>query len=178
MSGVSVGIGNWSGLVGIGAWSWDGGDTKETPVWILLSVLAKLGGITSGLIWGEIVFELFVFVGSGLESGGAIFWSKNDAGLLLKLRLFVNVWESDVCGECLNAFEEISLTSAEGVRLWIGWKWFELGGRTMSGWMLPMDEFMLNASLINAFVFGGDAIYLRKSKYEWTNLFLDKFKLK
>jgi hypothetical protein len=32
--------------------------------------------------------------------------------------------------------------------------------------MLPMDEFMLNASLISAFVFGGDAIHFRKSKYE------------
>ena len=140
--GFRAGIGNWSGLVGIGACNWAGGVIKEVAC-ALFSLFNELGGKTSVFICGEIVFNGFAAVG-----GGAVFWSKNDAGLLLKLRVFVKVWD----GECLNIFEEISLTSVEGVRLCMGWKWFELGGKTMSGWMLPMLVFKLNASFINVLV--------------------------
>ena len=41
--------------------------------------------------------------------------------------------------------------SADGVLLWIGWKWFDVGGNNVNGFTLSIFVFKLNASFIKLF---------------------------
>ncbi len=93
-----------------------------------------------------------VFANEGAnELNGFTGWSKKDPALK-RLSLILLILLSETLDCFVSNILGTSLISVEGVRLWIGWKWLAVGGRTVSCWKLDNDD-KLNASFIRIFLF-------------------------
>lgn len=128
-----------------------GGTTDGGGKFVFIWKLDTTGGCLVGTTGANKLTASTGFIISVLLFNGC--WNACIILVLLVLVVLIICWSKNVLG--LDKTDGGSgggfIISADGVLLWIGWKWFDVGGNTVKVFEAENDK--LNASLIKLFLF-------------------------